>query len=47
MNELFLFFSLFAIGSVVMVITLTLVVWNLLKQISELENDLEANLPPF
>jgi hypothetical protein len=47
MNELFLFFSLFAIGSVVMVITLTLVVWNLLKHISELETELEANLPPF
>jgi len=47
MNELFFIFSIFAIGSVVMVITLTLVVWNLLKHISELETELEANLPPF
>jgi hypothetical protein len=47
MNELFLFFSLFAIGSLVLVITLIVIVLMLLKEISKLENDLETNLPPF
>jgi nitrate reductase NapE component len=47
MEFLFFVFSIFAIASVAMVIALTLVVWNLLKQISELEDELEANLPPF
>jgi hypothetical protein len=47
MNELFLFFSLFALGSVVMVITLTLAVLFLLKNIRDLEDELEQNSPPF
>jgi hypothetical protein len=47
MNELFFIFSIFAIGSLVLVITLTSIVLMLLKEISKLEDDLEANLPPF
>ncbi len=47
MEFLFFVFSIFAIASVAMVIALTLVIWNLLKQVSELEDELEANLPPF
>jgi hypothetical protein len=47
MNELFLFFSLFAIGAIVLVITLTATILLLLKSVRELEDELEANLPPF
>lgn len=45
--DLFFVFLFFAIGSVAIVLTLTAIVLNLLKHISELENELEANLPPF
>jgi len=45
--DLFLIFAIFAIASLVMVISLTGIVLLLLKNISELENELEANLPPF
>jgi hypothetical protein len=47
MEFLFFVFSLFAIGSVVLVITLTATILMLLKNISELEDELEENLPPF
>lgn len=47
MNELFLIFAIFATASVVMVISLTLTILMLLKNISQLEDELEANLPPF
>ncbi len=47
MNDLFLIISLFALGAVVIVITLTATVLLLLKHIGELENDLEMNKPPF
>ena len=47
MNELFLIFSIFATASVVMVIALSLTVLMLLKNISQLEDELEENLPPF
>lgn len=47
MNELFLVFAIFAFASVVMVISLALTVLMLLKNISQLEDELEANLPPF
>ena len=45
--DLFLIFAIFAIASLIMVISLTGIVLLLLKNISELENELEANLPPF
>jgi hypothetical protein len=45
--DLFLVISLFALGAVVIVITLTATVLLLLKHISELENELELNKPPF
>jgi hypothetical protein len=45
--DLFLIFAIFAIASLVMVISLTGMVLLLLKNVSELENELEANLPPF
>jgi len=44
---LFFVFSIFAIGSLVLVITLTATVLMLLKNVRELEDELEANLPPF
>lgn len=47
MEFLFFVFSLFAIGSLVLVITLTAIVLMLLKNVRELEDELEANLPPF
>ena len=47
MNELFLIFSIFAIASLVMVISLTGIVLVLLNNIRQLEDELEANLPPF
>jgi hypothetical protein len=47
MEFLIFVFSLFAVGSVVLVITLTATILLLLKNISELEDELEANLPPF
>jgi hypothetical protein len=47
MEFLFFVFSLFAIGSVVLVITLTATILLLLKNVRELEDELEANLPPF
>jgi hypothetical protein len=47
MNELFFIFAIFAIASLVMVISLTATVLVLLKNVRELEDELEANLPPF
>jgi len=47
MEFLFFVFSLFAIGSIAIVITLTATVLMLLKNVRELEDELEANLPPF
>lgn len=47
MNDLFFIISLFALGAVAIVITLTATVLLLLKHISQLENDLERNQPPF
>jgi hypothetical protein len=47
MEFLFFVFSIFAIGSLVLVITLTLTILFLLKNLRELEDELEANLPPF
>ena len=47
MEFLFFVFSLFAIGSIVLVITLTATILMLLKNVRELEDELEANLPPF
>jgi hypothetical protein len=47
MEFLFFVFSIFAIGSLVLVITLTATVLMLLKNVRELEDELEANLPPF
>ena len=47
MNELFLVFAIFAIATAVMVISLTATIVVLLKNIRELEDELEANLPPF
>ena len=47
MNDLFLIISIFGLGCVAIVITLTATVLLLLKHISELENDLEMNKPPF
>jgi hypothetical protein len=45
--DLFLIFAIFAIASLVMVISLTGIVLLLLKNVRELEDELEANLPPF
>jgi hypothetical protein len=45
--DLFLIFAIFAIASLVMVISLTGMVLLLLKNVRELEDELEANLPPF
>jgi hypothetical protein len=47
MNELFFIVSIFALGALAIVITLTATVLLLLKNISELENELEINKPPF
>jgi hypothetical protein len=47
MEFLFFVFSIFAIGSLVLVITLTATILMLLKNVRELEDELEANLPPF
>jgi hypothetical protein len=47
MEFLFFVFSLFAIGSIVLVIILTTTILMLLKNLRELEDELEANLPPF
>jgi len=47
MNELFFIVSIFALGALAIVLTLTATVLLLLKHISELENELEINKPPF
>jgi hypothetical protein len=47
MNDLFLIISIFALGAVAIVITLTATVLLLLKHISELENEVERTRPPF
>lgn len=47
MIDLFLIFVVLAIVASVFVITLTAIVLMLLKEIQQLEDQLEANLPPF
>jgi Tfp pilus assembly protein PilV len=47
MNELFLILAIVLIASAVMVISLTGIVLMLLNNIRKLEDELEANLPPF
>jgi|LauGreDrversion4_2_1035121.scaffolds.fasta_scaffold4439947_1 hypothetical protein len=45
--DLFLILAIVLIASLVMVISLTGIVLMLLKNIRDLEDELEANLPPF
>jgi hypothetical protein len=47
MNELFFIFAIFATASLVMVISLTLTILMLLKNIRELEEENEGLQPPF
>jgi hypothetical protein len=47
MNETFLIFSIFALASLVMVLSLTATVVVLLKNIRELEEENESLQPPF
>lgn len=47
MNDLFFIISIFALGAVAIVITLTATVLLLLKHISELENEVEKTRLPF
>ncbi len=47
MNELFFILAIVMLASAVIVISLTGVVLMLLKNIRDLEDELEANQPPF